>query len=314
MSLKELSSRISEIINKVLRSVVSIQTIAFTYDFLLQPIPLKGVGSGVIISPDGLIITNNHVVKNVTEVKVVLSDGRSFPANILARDPWRDLALLKIDVENLLPAKLGDSDSVNIGDLVFAIGNPLGLWRTPTVSLGIVSATGRTIAATETLILEDLIQTDAAINPGNSGGPLINVEGEVIGITTAIIPTAQGIGFAIPSNTVKHFLQMIKKYGKAVRAWIGVYVTELNQEIARHLRIPFVKGVVIIKVIPNSPADYVGLSPPDVICEVNGMPVSNAKELRKIIENNVDKGYVTLKVFSRGRFWETKVPIVIETS
>ncbi|MEM3948292.1 MAG: trypsin-like peptidase domain-containing protein, partial [Zestosphaera sp.] len=231
-------------------------------------------------------------------------------AKVLVTDPYRDLALLRVGVEDVEPLPLGDSDDLKVGDLVFAIGSPLGL-PGPSVSMGVVSALGRTIMG-ENIALEDLIQTDAAINPGNSGGPLVNVEGKAVGVATAIIPYAQGIGFAIPINTVKRFVQMIKEYGGVVRAWLGVYVTPLTEEAIKLYDLPVSEGVVVVNVVPGSPADRQGLTVGDIIVEAGGKPVRKVSDLRAAVEGNIESECVDLKIV-RGRKTLSKcVPPVVE--
>ncbi|MEM3993140.1 MAG: trypsin-like peptidase domain-containing protein, partial [Desulfurococcaceae archaeon] len=234
MNIRELSKEIASIIKNVKPSVVTISTeiphpmIFFGYE------PVKGYGSGFIIAP-GYVVTNAHVVKGATKVSIIFSDGFISSAKIVAMDPRRDLALLRTE-EHGVPIKLGDSNKVEVGEIVLAIGSPLGLLEN-SVTMGVISAVGRTLT-TQEIAFEDVIQTDAAINPGNSGGPLVNLEGEAIGVTTAIIPFAQGIGFAIPINTVKRFIEMVAKYGRPLRAWIGVYVAPLNPTMAALYKIP----------------------------------------------------------------------------
>lgn len=310
MRLDELSNEISEVISKTVKSVVALFTVTYAYDFMLNPVPIRGAGSGFAVSKD-LIITNNHVVSGSSQITVVTSDGSRSIGRVVSVAPWKDLALVSVE-EDLQPIVLGDSSKIRIGELVFAVGNPLGLWAGPTVTMGVVSAVGRTIAASPELILEDLIQTDAAINPGNSGGPLINIRGEAVGITTAIIPYAQGIGFAIPIDEVKLFLEHIRKYGRAVRAWIGVYVVDITPELAKTYRLPVSNGVIVVKVLRGSPADEVGLRPSDIIVEVDGTPIKTSKELRRLTEKGIEKGYIEVKIIRGSREFRVEVPLIIE--
>lgn len=310
MWLDELSSEISKVISKSIKSVVALFTVSYAYDFMLNPVPVRGAGSGFAVSKN-LIVTNNHVVSGSSKISVVTADGTRANGEVVSTAPWKDLALVSVD-EDLEPIQLGDSSSIKIGEIVFAVGNPLGLWSGPTVTMGVVSAVGRTIAAKPELILEDLIQTDAAINPGNSGGPLINIKGEAIGITTAIIPFAQGIGFAIPIDDVKVFLDHIRRYGKAIRAWIGVYVTDITPELARTYRLPVSSGVIIINVLRGSPADEVGLRQSDIIVEVDGSEIKSSKDLRKAAERAIERGYIKVKVIRGYRELHLEVPLIIE--
>jgi|Deesub1362B_J571_1020462.scaffolds.fasta_scaffold00005_31 S1-C subfamily serine protease len=310
MSLPEFSNQIVDLVANVKEGVVSIVTTKIQADAFLRPMPLRGVGSGFVIDENGYLITNNHVVKHADRVLVILSDGRKFDAAIVSRDPSRDLALLKIEAERLLPLKLGDSDKTRIGELVLAIGSPLGL-PGPNVSIGVISATGRNIESKE-VILEDLIQTDAAVNPGNSGGPLINMDGEVIGVTTAMIPYAQGISFAIPINAVKRFISMIIKYGRPVHPWIGVYVTDITPSLQSYYNLPVSKGVLVVKVIYGSPAFNGGIRAGDIIVSANNRDIENARGLRREMEDSVDKGSVSLKVLKRYGYVELDIPLRLE--
>lgn len=310
MSLPEFSNQIVDLVANVKEGVVSIVTTKIQADAFLRPMPLRGVGSGFVIDENGYLITNNHVVKHADRVLVILSDGRKFDAAIVSRDPSRDLALLKIEAERLLPLKLGDSDKTRIGELVLAIGSPLGL-PGPNVSIGVISATGRNIESKE-VILEDLIQTDAAVNPGNSGGPLINMDGEVIGVTTAMIPYAQGISFAIPINAVKRFISMIIKYGRPVHPWIGVYVTDITPSLQSYYNLPVSKGVLVVKVIYGSPAFNGGIRAGDIIVSANNRDIENARGLRREMEDSVDKGSVSLKVLKRYGYVDLDIPLRLE--
>ncbi|MEM0004301.1 MAG: trypsin-like peptidase domain-containing protein [Desulfurococcaceae archaeon] len=308
MSIKDLSKEIASIIRNVKPSVVTISTeiphpmIFFGYE------PVKGYGSGFIIAP-GYVVTNAHVVRGATRVSIIFSDGFISNAKIVAMDPRRDLALLRTE-EHGTPMKLGDSNRIEVGEIVLAIGSPLGLLEN-SVTMGVVSAVGRTLT-TQEIILEDVIQTDAAINPGNSGGPLVNLNGEAIGVTTAIIPFAQGIGFAIPINAVKRFIEMVSKYGRPLRAWIGVYVAPLNPTMAALYKIPVNEGLLVIRVVPGSPADRRGIVEGDIIVSANGRSVRRTSELREAIEESIDKGSVTLQVQRGRKTFEVDVEIIVE--
>ncbi|MEM0274851.1 MAG: trypsin-like peptidase domain-containing protein, partial [Nitrososphaerota archaeon] len=257
----------------------------------------------------GYFVTNSHVVYRAESIKLFLKE-RIVEAHIKVLDPSRDIALIKVEHGRFKPVRLGDSDKVRVGEIVIAIGSPLGLLG-PNVSLGVVSALGRTIEG-EGIILEDLIQTDAAINPGNSGGPLVNVEGEVIGVTTAIIPFAQGIGFAIPINTVKRFIEMIYRYGKPVRAYIGVITTPVNEQMARYYGLPVTEGLIVLRVLRGSPADIYGLQEGDIITHAESRKLKNVNELRRIIEESIESGKVNLTLIRDNRRIELEIPIVIE--
>ncbi len=310
VKLEDISKAISEVINNAMNSVVTISTVRMAIDILFGLAPIKGVGSGFIIDDRGFIVTNNHVVQGTSKVTVVLPDGESVDGEVIAGDPYRDLALIKISMSGLKPIKMGDSDKIRVGEIVFALGSPLGL-PGPTVTMGVVSAIGRTITA-ENIVLEDLIQTDAAINPGNSGGPLINASGEAIGVTTAIIPFAQGIGFAIPINTVKRFLEMIFRFGRPVIVFIGVYVAPLTIETARAVRFPISNGLVVVGVVRGGPAYRVGIQRGDIIVRANGRNLYRVSDLRAVVEESIDRGYVELEIYRNGKIYRVEVPIVIE--
>jgi len=242
----------------------------------------RGLGTGVIVSEDGYIVTNNHVVHDATDVTVTLSDERSFDAEIVGTDEKTDLAILKIDAPDLLPAELSDSEDVQVGEWVLAMGNPFGLAHT--VTAGIISAKGRSSVGIADY--EDFIQTDAAINPGNSGGPLVNLEGEVIGINTAIATRTgsyQGIGFAIPANMVKQVMDAIVEDGKMVRGWLGVTIQDLTEDLAASFEFEGTDGVLIGDVIEDGPADRAGLQSGDIIVQYDGKSVSDMNRLRNRI-------------------------------
>ena len=257
----------------------------------------RSLGSGFIISKDGFIVTNNHVVEGATEVKVVLKDGSEYKAKIYGTDPKTDIALLKIDPKgkDLPVVKLGDSDKLKVGEWVLAIGNPFGL--SYTVTAGIVSAKGRVIGEGP---YDDFIQTDASINPGNSGGPLVNMDGEVIGINTAIIKNAQGIGFAIPINLAKHVIEQLKEHGKVIRGWLGVYIQDVRPGLAKAMKLPVNHGAIITKVVPKSPADKAGLKTGDVIIRYNGKEIKDSHALSILVSNTKPGTKVKLTIIRNG--------------
>jgi S1-C subfamily serine protease len=308
MDLRDLSREIASIVKKVKQSVVTISTVIPHPMSFLGYEPVKGYGSGFIIAP-GYVVTNAHVVSGASRVYVIFSDGYASEAVIIAIDPHRDLALLQTS-EHGEPIKLGDSDRLEVGEIVLAIGSPLGLLEN-SVTMGVVSAVGRSISSRD-ILLEDLIQTDAAINPGNSGGPLINLMGEAVGVATAIIPFAQGIGFAIPINTVKRFIEMIKKYGKPLRAWIGVYVMPLNPTISALYKIPVQEGLLIVRIIPGSPAERSGLLEGDIILAVDGKLAKRIGDLRKAIEESIDRGHVELEVMRGSGIFRVRTRILVD--
>ena len=237
-----------------------------------------GLGSGVILSPDGYILTNNHVVESADEIEVTLTDSRRARAQIIGTDPDTDLAVLKIEMDKLPVIVLGNSDQLAVGDQVLAIGNPFGVGQT--VTSGIVSALGRTQLGINTF--ENFIQTDAAINPGNSGGALVDVNGNLMGINTAIYSRSggsMGIGFAIPVSTARLVLDGIVKDGQVTRGWIGVEPNELSPELAETFGVKATEGVIITGVLQDGPAAQAGMRPGDVIVQVDGKKVGNVSEL-----------------------------------
>ncbi len=257
----------------------------------------KGLGSGFIFSEDGYIITNNHVVERATDIKVILQNGDSFEADIIGTDPKSDLALLKIEPETRLPAvRFGNSDNLEIGDWVLAIGNPFGLGHT--VTSGIISAKGRSLGLGS---YDDFLQTDAAINPGNSGGPLFNFQGEVIGVNSAIIAGGQGIGFAIPINMAKNVVSQLRNSGKVVRGWIGVYVQPVTPEIAESLSLKDDNGALVADITEGGPADKAGVKRGDIIVEVNGNKIDEMPELPKLVAGYAPGTKTKLKVIRDGK-------------
>ncbi len=240
--------------------------------------PQVGLGSGVIVSANGYILTNNHVVESADEIEVILNDSRRAPAQVIGTDPDSDLAVLKIELNRLPVMVLGNSDSLQVGDQVLAIGNPFGVGQT--VTSGIVSALGRNQLGINTF--ENFIQTDAAINPGNSGGALVDINGNLLGINTAIYSRSggsMGIGFAIPVSTAKMVLEGIVKDGQVTRGWIGVEPNELTPELAQTFGVAAQQGVIITGVLQNGPAVLAGMKPGDVVTKIGDMPVHNVAEL-----------------------------------
>ena len=236
------------------------------------------LGSGVIVDSRGYILTNNHVIEQADEIEVRLSDKRKFSATVVGKDPKTDLAVIKIDAAGALPvARLGDSDKIRTGEWAIAIGNPFGLDQTVTV--GVISAVGRADMGITTY--EDFIQTDASINPGNSGGPLLNLQGEVVGVNTAIVATGKGIGFAIPINMAREIKDRLIAQGKVVRAWLGVGIQELTEELAAQFGVKPEDGVLVGNVMADTPAERGGLKPGDIIQEFNGNKISNVRQLQR---------------------------------
>jgi serine protease Do len=257
----------------------------------------RSLGSGVIVDPNGYVITNNHVVAEADEILVRLKEGKEYPAEIVGRDPKTDLALIKIKADKQLPSlPLGDSDKLRVGDWVLAVGNPFGLEHT--VTAGIISAKGRIIGAGP---YDNFLQTDASINPGNSGGPLINLKGEVVGINTAIVPQGQGIGFAIPVNTTKKIMAQLRKQGRVIRGWLGVTIQPVTKELAEKFGLDEPMGALVANVVPGSPADEAGLKRGDVIVRYDGKKVKDMHALPRLVADTPVGEEVALVVMRGGK-------------
>lgn len=240
---------------------------------------VRGNGSGVIFTPEGFVLTNSHVIHNAASIKVVLQDGREFETELIGDDPFTDLAVIRINAQGLPSATLGDSQSIRIGQLVIAIGNPLGFQAT--VTAGVISALGRSLRAGGGRLIDNVIQTDAALNPGNSGGPLVNSRGDVIGINTAMIPWAQGICFSIPVNTAKLIASRLIKDGKVSRAYLGVagQVLDIAKNALRLHQLSGTRGVMVASIERSSPAEKAGLQTGDVIVEFGGQRIESIDDL-----------------------------------
>ncbi|RJQ14658.1 MAG: DegQ family serine endoprotease [Nitrospiraceae bacterium] len=265
------------------------------------------LGSGVIVSSDGYILTNTHVVKDADKIKVALSDKREFVGKVIGNDPKTEISVIKIDAKDLPVIHMGDSDKIKVGELVLAIGNPYGLAQT--ITMGIVSALGRNIGLAE---YEDLIQTDAAINPGNSGGALVNARGELIGINTAIFSTTggyQGIGFAISSNMAKIVMTSLIEKGKVVRGWLGVSIQPITPELAQQFQLKKDYGTLVADVVEGGPAEKAGLLRGDVIIEFDGKEIDEPFQLRNMVANTLPDETRELTVIRNGEKKKLSVTI-----
>jgi Do/DeqQ family serine protease len=268
----------------------------------------RGTGSGFILSADGLVVTNAHVIDRADTVTVTLRDGREYKGRVLGADPLTDVAVVRIEAQNLPTAPIGNSDTLRPGEWAIAIGNPLGLDNT--VTAGIISATGRSSAQ---IGIPDkrvgFIQTDAAINPGNSGGPLLNQQGEVIGVNTAIIGGSQGLGFAIPINTAQRIAQELISQGKVSHPYLGIQMRNLTPELKRQLnddpnspaKVMVDRGVVVFRIMRNSPAAQAGMRPGDVITQINGQAVSTAEEVQQAVESSTVGSTLQLQINRGGQ-------------
>ncbi|MBI4307897.1 MAG: trypsin-like peptidase domain-containing protein [Chloroflexi bacterium] len=268
------------VVQQVKPAVVSIVTESVGLNVFLQRVREQGTGSGVIFDPAGYILTNNHVIEGARQITVLLPDDRTFDGTVVGRDPLTDLAVVKIDGANLPVARLGDSDQLRVGEWAIAIGNALALPGGPTVTVGVISAVGRSVPEPSGTILHDVIQTDAAINPGNSGGPLVNPRGEVIGINTVIASEAQGIGFAIAINEAKPIVEQLLASGRVVWPWIGVGVQDVTKRLATQLRLSVSEGVLIQDVQRGGPADRAGIRPGDVVVKLEDASVKSVRQLQ----------------------------------
>src|SRR5678816_2334452 len=246
-----------------------------------RPRDIGGSGSGFVIAPDGFILTNSHVVHSATRIVINLSDGRDYPAQLIGDDPETDLAVIRIDAPHLAHVRLADSESLRVGQVAIAIGNPLGFQAS--VTAGVISALGRSMYSQSGRLIDNIIQTDAALNPGNSGGPLVNSAGEVIGVNTAMIRPAQGICFAIASNTAKFVAGWLIKDGKIRRSYIGVagQNVPIHRRIVRFYGLPLETGVLVVSVEKNSPAERAGLGQGDLIVAFNSHPIGTVHHLHK---------------------------------
>jgi serine protease Do len=263
-----------------------------------RPPRQEGIGSGVIVTREGYILTNNHVVDGADEVKVALQDGREFTAKVVGRDPKSDVAVIKIDAKDLPAIPMADSDKLEIGDVVLAVGNPFGIGQT--VTSGIVSATGR---GNMGLDYEDFIQTDAAINPGNSGGALVDIDGRLVGINTAILSRSggnQGIGFAIPVNLARDVMESLVKDGHVTRGYLGVLIQDLTPALAKEFNLKEDQGALVSEVTPKSPAEKAGLKSGDVITEVGGKKVTDSRHLKLEVARVKPGEAVTVKILRNG--------------
>jgi S1-C subfamily serine protease len=296
-------------VDKVSKSVVNIASVRMLHDQLFRVFPVEGVGSGVIIDDKGYILTNNHVIDDAERLKVTLTDGRVLKGRVAGSDEVTDLAVLKVESDQPLPAaQLGNSDDLKAGQIVLAIGNPFGLTGGPAVTAGIVSSLNRSIQ-TRNGVLE-LIQTDAAINPGNSGGPLVNTKGEVIAINTANMPYAQGISFAVPANIAKSILGELIEKGRVTRSWIGIASMKITPQLARYYGLPASEGALVAKVEPYSPADDAGLRKGDVIEQIDGSRVEDPTQIASRVRGKQVNDRLTLTVNRYGR--QLQVPVQVD--
>lgn len=316
--ISRLNQEYARLTNAVVPSVVSIDTAGIRTEQLvdffgrarIRSYPTQGQGSGVIVSKEGHIITNHHVIAGQQEIRITLHGGKTYSATMIGEDPLLDIAIIKIDSnETFTPLKLGDSSKVEVGQLVFAIGNPFGLGET--VTQGIISAKERSLSDNQ----RDLFQTDAAINPGNSGGPLVNLTGEIIGINVAIFsvdkdnPSFQGVGFSIPSNEVKESLEQIIKRGKPIRGYLGVRMRDLDTTIRHELGYQGEMGSAVYVITPGSPAEIAGLKPGDVILKYNDQDITNTRQIISLVQKSDIDEVVKLQIWRKNEILDLKATI-----
>jgi serine protease Do len=305
---------IVDAVEKVSKSVVNIASVRMVQDQLFRVFPVEGVGSGIIVDGKGFILTNNHVVDEAQKLRITLKDGNVFNGVVVGTDEVTDLAVVRVDSKEALPfSRLGDSDQLKIGEIVIAIGNPFGLTGGPTVTAGIVSALNRSLQF-ESGALE-LIQTDAAINPGNSGGPLVNTNGEVIGINTAKMPYAQGIGFAVPVNTARIIVKDLMESGRITnRPWIGIATIKITRQLAQYYRLPTNDGVLIAQVESQSPADYADLRKGDIVEAIDGNKITDPSKMSSNIRKRSINEKIIMTINRYGRRFDCQIQLLARPS
>ena len=299
MALSGFEGQVTQAVEKLSESIVGVSSMRLERRFF-GIVPLEGQGSGIILDRKGLIVTNNHVIEGANQVHVSLKDGRTFTGEVVGSDEATDVAVIRVNADDLPAADLGDSENLKVGQFVLAIGNALALPGGPTVSMGVLSAKGRPLPGSD-FVFEGLLQTDAAVNPGNSGGPLADLDGRIIGITTMMIPYAQGMGFAIPINTVKKIAQEILENGRVSRRWIGISGIDVTPQLSRRYNLQTDSGFLVAEVVPRSPADLAGLRNGDVVTGADGAEVRQTKDLLMAISKVQSGGSVRLLINRMGR-------------
>jgi serine protease Do len=305
----ELESRIVSAVEAVGPSVAGVESLRVGRRRRGPPswaVPAQA--TAVVFDRTGYLITNQHVVEGATQIRVHLADGRELPGEVVGGDEVTDVALVKVDAVDVPAVRLGDSDALKVGQVVLAVGHALGLPGGPTVSMGVVSALGRPLPGSD-FVFEGLVQTDAAINPGNSGGPLVDLSGSVIGINAAMVPFAQGVGFAIPVQAVRRIAEELRKHGRVVRPWVGVMVTDIRPELARAHGLEPWSGLLVAEVVPRSPAHRAGLRPGDVLRRVGPFEVRKVRDLLETLSKFPVGTDVEVSLQRRGNPLSVSVPL-----
>ena len=308
MALADLEARIASAVEAVGPSVAAVEALRLGGRRHDPGWGTPSQATAVVTDRGGLLITNQHVVDGAARLTVRLADGRELPAEVLGGDAVTDLAVVQVDAHDLPAARLGDSEALRVGQFVLAVGHALGLPGGPTVSMGVVSALARPLPGTD-FVFEGLVQTDAAINPGNSGGPLVDLGGAVVGINTAMVPFAQGVGFALPIHAARRITDELRRTGRVVRPWIGVQVAELTAPLARQVGLEARSGLLIAEVVPRSPAHRAGLRAGDVLTAVGPFPVRTVRELLEGLARFPVGSDVALSFHRRGSVMATTVPL-----
>ena len=296
-----------EVVKVLKPSVVQILTGRIVPGAFAQATPRSGVGSGIVLDKEGHILTNNHVVKSANEISATLSDGRTYKAAVVGTDPRTDLAVVKISAAKLIPARIGESSELQVGEDVIAVGHALGLKGGPTVSKGVISALERTIDVDPQTSMVDLIQTDASINPGNSGGPLANSNGEVIGVNTAIIKGSNGIGFAINIDDARTVVSQLIEYGKVTRGFLGISPFNVTDSLVKQMQLPVSTGIIVARVIEGFPAKEAGMRVEDVIVMMNQQEIQNNGDLSKFLIEHLPGESIEIKFYRNGKLMTREI-------
>lgn len=308
MVFSELETRITSAVESLGPSVAGVESLRLARRRGSGPFALPGQATAMVIDRSGTLITNQHVVDGATDLRVHLADGRDLTAKVIGEDPVTDVALIQVDAIDVPAVRLGESESLKVGQVVLAVGYALGLPGGPTVSTGVVSALGRPLPGSD-FIFEGLIQTDAAINPGNSGGPLADLSGAVIGINSAVVPFAQGVGFAIPIHAVRRIADELRRHGRVVRPWVGVTVAELRPDLARQYGLVPWSGLLVAEVVRRSPAHRSGLRPADVLRGIGPFEVHRVRDLLEALSKYPVGSEIDVRLERRGSAFAVSVPL-----